>query len=194
MHINNVKTKKCTKCKQILTVDNFYKQKSIYDGLNVLCKDCIDIFNKKYYENNKEEISLYMKEYRKIHKEELKAHEKKYRFEHVDGIRLEAHNLVGQLLGETGIVGGVAFILMVIVTLLNCRKVRVPGRGQSNATIKALSSLGPACRDAVILLAFEGLFGHNLLRFNWLWLAAFSSLALQFARKHIKEPISTKGL
>jgi len=117
-----------------------------------------------------------------------------YRFEHVDGIRLEAHNLVGQLLGETGIVGGVAFILMVIVTLLNCRKVRVPGRGQSNATIKALSSLGPACRDAVILLAFEGLFGHNLLRFNWLWLAAFSSLALQFARKHIKEPISTKGL
>jgi O-antigen ligase len=110
-----------------------------------------------------------------------------YRVSHVDGVGLNAHNLIGQVLGETGILGGIAFLLMVAVTLLNCQKVRSLVRKKlSDPKNKALSGLGLAARDAIILLAFEGLFGHNLLRFNWLWLAAFSSLALQFARTNLK--------
>ena len=110
-----------------------------------------------------------------------------YRVVYVDGIALEAHNLAGELLGETGVVGGISFALMVLVTLVNCYKVRTIARkNRFDPAIGVLSGLGKACRNAVILLAFEGLFGHNLLRFNWLWLAAFSILALQSARMSMK--------
>jgi O-antigen ligase len=113
-----------------------------------------------------------------------------YRVSQVDGVPLNAHNLAGQVLGETGMIGASAFLFMVIVTLANCQKVKGLVRGnRSYPKLKALSSLGLASRDALILLAFEGLFGHNLLRFNWLWLAAFSSLALQFARMNTKRKI-----
>ena len=106
------------------------------------------------------------------------------------GVAVNAHNLAGQVRGETGMMGDSAFLLMVIVTLANCQKVRALARRKgSDPKLKALSGLGLAGRDAVILLAFEGLFGHNLLRFNWLWLAAFSSLALQFAKTNMKAKI-----
>ena len=107
---------------------------------------------------------------------------KRYRYVNIDRWE-QTHNLVGQLLGETGIVGGFTFIMMVMVILVNSRKVRFLGeRNSSDPKLRSLSRLGLACRDGVILLFFEGLFGHNLLRFNWLWFAAFSVLALQFAR------------
>ncbi len=108
---------------------------------------------------------------------------KRYRRENIDERWEQTHNLIGQVLGETGIVGGLTFSLMVIVMVFNSRRVRMLGeRNGSDLKLKALSRLGLACRDAVILLFFEGLFGHNLLRFNWLWFAAFSVLALQFAQ------------
>lgn len=110
-----------------------------------------------------------------------------YRAAHVDGGAYSAHNLVGQLLGETGLVGGLTFALMVGATLTNCRKVRVVARGRDGQTLEVLSALAVACRDAIILLAFEGLFGHNVRRFNWLWLAAFSLLALQYAQQAVRE-------
>jgi len=111
-----------------------------------------------------------------------------YRVAHVDGVSLNAHNLIGQVLGETGVVGGGAFLFMVAITIVNCFKIRgIARRNRSDPKLAALSGLGLACRDALILLAFEGLFGHNLLRFNWLWLAAFSSLALQFGRVMLKQ-------
>lgn len=111
-----------------------------------------------------------------------------YRIAYVDSVPLNAHNLAGQVLGETGIVGSGAFLFMVAITVVNCFKIRnLAKRNPSNPKLSALSGLGLACRDAVILLAFEGLFGHNLLRFNWLWLAAFSSLALQFGTNILKE-------
>lgn len=110
-----------------------------------------------------------------------------YRVQHIDGIALQPHNLVGQVLGETGLIGAMTFILMVIVVLRNCREVKVLSRGTSDPNLNALSGLSAACCNSILLLAFEGLFGHNLLRFNWVWLAAFSTLALQYARKNFEE-------
>jgi O-antigen ligase len=103
-----------------------------------------------------------------------------YRVSNVDGIPLNAHNLYGQVIGETGVIGGLTFFIMVIVTIQSCGKIRIRARNIDDPKLTVLSGLALACRNAVILLAFEGLFGHNLLRFNWLWLAAFSALALQF--------------
>ena len=117
-----------------------------------------------------------------------------YRVAHVDGVPLNAHNLAGQVLGETGVVGGGAFLFMVAITIVNCFKIRgIAKRNRSDPKLSALSGLGLACRDALILLAFEGLFGHNLLRFNWLWLAAFSGLALQFGKQHLLGIKATSG-
>ena len=110
---------------------------------------------------------------------------KAYRIRYVDGIALNPHNLVGQVLGENGILGGLTFLLMVTATLVNCRRIRVLARGRSDLTLQVLWRLGQACRDAVILLAFEGVFGHNLRRFNWLWMAAFSAIAVQYATQII---------
>jgi O-antigen ligase len=110
-----------------------------------------------------------------------------YRKNNVDGVALRAHNLVGETLGETGLVGGTTFLLVVIALLANCRRIKTIGRGHPDPTLTTLSKLALACRDGVILLIYEGLFSHNLLRFNWLWFAAFTVLAVQFARKNIQE-------
>jgi hypothetical protein len=37
--------------------------------------------------------------------------------------------------------------------------------------------LSSALATALFLLLLEGLFGHNLFRFNWLWYAAFLIIA-----------------
>lgn len=109
-----------------------------------------------------------------------------YRVHHVDGVPLQAHNLYGQVLGETGLIGGVTFLMMVMITLKNCRKIKVQSNNHLDPTLSILSGLAIACRNSIVLLAFTGLFGHNLLRFNWLWLAAFSALALQFSSQYTK--------
>jgi hypothetical protein len=110
-----------------------------------------------------------------------------YRVPHVDGVPRNAHSLVGQVLGETGLLGSLPFLLLVSVVLANCRKGRILARSRSDSTLKVLSDLSLSSRDAVLFLAFEGLFDHNLLRFNWLWLAAFSCLAVQFIRQQLSE-------
>lgn len=119
---------------------------------------------------------------------------RKYRVEHGDGIDLNAHNLAGQALGESGILGFASFLLMVAMTLANSyRASRIARQNPGDQTSIVLSDLASACRGAVILLAFEGLFGHNLLRFNWLWLAAFAELAVYFASNRAKaRPVAAR--
>lgn len=103
-----------------------------------------------------------------------------YRVRYVDGVHLSAHNLAGQVLGETGFVGAFAFVVMVAAILLNIRKTRGRAKTKPDPEIATLANLAHSCRDCILLLAFEGLFGHNLLRFNWLWLAAFCVHASRF--------------
>ena len=107
-----------------------------------------------------------------------------YSVGHVDGVALNAHNLAGQVLGETGIIGGVTFLSMLITMLINLRKVKIKPKLRPDLFFSVLSFLSISCRNALFLLVFTGLFGHNLLRFNWLWLAAFSTLAVQFFNQY----------
>ena len=109
-----------------------------------------------------------------------------YRITNVDGVPLEAHNLAGQVLGEMGTLGGGAFLLMISATLLNCSSIRGMFRKSPSSTAQFLAELAGACRNSVLLLIFLGIFGHNLYRFNWIWLATFSDLAFQFMRKKQK--------
>lgn len=73
--------KKCSKCKQIKSKSEFYKDNSRKDGLFGWCKECQNKHNKKYYEEYynhpevKERISKKGKEYR--NQPEIKKHKAK---------------------------------------------------------------------------------------------------------------------
>jgi O-antigen ligase len=110
-----------------------------------------------------------------------------YRIRNIDNNPYNAHNLVAQLLAETGIVGGLAFLLMVLLTFINCGRIIKLNRASPDVTLKVLSGLAVACRYSIIILAFEGLGGHNGLRYNWLWIAAFSILALRFTTQRLHD-------
>jgi len=51
--LNNMELKKCTKCKQDLPSDKFYKNKLTKDGHSIYCVDCTKINSKKYFEKKK---------------------------------------------------------------------------------------------------------------------------------------------
>jgi len=110
-----------------------------------------------------------------------------YREANVDGVALQPHNMVGQMLAETGLVGTVAFLFLVGPLLVNCRRVRQAAKGRPEPLLDVLSKLASACVLSLALLFLSGLFGHNLLRFNWLWLAAFGLLCRTFAEAVARE-------
>jgi hypothetical protein len=123
-----------------------------------------------------------------------------YRVGHLDGVGLLAHNLAGQVLGETGLLGAAAFLVMVGVMFLNGRRIRRLARGSSDEVPLVLSRFAVACEDVLLLLFFEGLFLHNMTRFNWLWVAAFLSQAVAFvavragSRRPTGSPVQAGGL
>jgi O-antigen ligase len=108
-----------------------------------------------------------------------------YRVQVLDGVPKIAHSLPGELLGEVGLIGALAFVLFVGTTWSNSRQVERMLAAESDATSRTLSGLAVACRNVLILMLFEGLALHNAFRFNWLWVAAFCALTLVFARQHL---------
>ncbi len=108
-----------------------------------------------------------------------------YRANRLYGRAEQAHNLAGQALGETGILGTGCFLLMVFVTFRRCNKTIKNKPKDSDDILKILSEFSIACKNTIILLFFAGITGHNLMRFNWLWMAAFSSLAFHFYSERI---------
>lgn len=48
-----VSMKKCTKCKEELSIDRFYKNKLTQDGHSIYCVDCTKVNSKKYFEKKK---------------------------------------------------------------------------------------------------------------------------------------------
>ena len=49
-------TKRCTMCKNDLSIDLFNKKKGTYDGLQAKCKTCSSEHSRKYYQSNKEKL------------------------------------------------------------------------------------------------------------------------------------------
>lgn len=100
----------------------------------------------------------------------------RYRVDKVDGMREQAHNLAGEVLGEMGIFGVITFLGLIVCTIRQFRK------AQSKATPGTfLHMFAGAGFLTVLLLIFFGIGGHNFYRPLWLWLAAFSSLAVAFS-------------
>jgi O-antigen ligase len=100
---------------------------------------------------------------------------------------LESHNLYGQLLGEMGTVGAVAFGLILLGFWANLRAIRRTYRQHPEWDRDFLFHLTRAIGLAVLLMLFEGNFGHNLFRFNWLWYGGFLIIARWCVQQRVQE-------
>jgi O-antigen ligase/polysaccharide polymerase Wzy-like membrane protein len=98
------------------------------------------------------------------------------------GSTIESHSLYGQLMGELGGLGIVTFGCFVLTFVVGLRQLRSRTRNDLSPDGQFLFQLTTALGTAIFLLLLEGLFGHNLLRFTWLWYAGFLVIASRATR------------
>ena len=103
------------------------------------------------------------------------------------GAKIESHNVYGQVMGEMGALGIIAFVGLVGALALHLRKLKRlthPVTGQSPDI--NLHHLARAMATSLFLLLFLGFFGHNLYRYNWAWYAAFTAVGLGVCQDRIR--------
>jgi hypothetical protein len=93
------------------------------------------------------------------------------------GSLIESHNLYGQLVGETGTLGALAFVAVLAGFWINIRWIRKAYRNNPEWGQDFLYYTSGAIGWGVLLMLFEGNFGHNLFRFSWLWYGGFLIIA-----------------
>mgnify|MGYP005836489733 FL=1 len=93
------------------------------------------------------------------------------------GSKLESHNLYGQLVGELGTVGLLAFAGLLVAYRSNIRRLRRLGQDYPFLQDWLPLTLARAIGISILLLLLLGMFGHNLYRYTWLWYAGFLILA-----------------
>ena len=109
------------------------------------------------------------------------------------GSGVESHNLYGQILGELGSLGALAFGAVVgcfAWNLYRCRALRKEMPARPNDLIAQIPG---AVGLSVFLLLFMGNFGHNLFRFTWLWYGGFLIIArhcLELRLAEVTEPVA----
>ena len=91
--------------------------------------------------------------------------------------KLESHNLYGQLMGEMGLLGIVAFSSILACYAINYQWLRRYRREHPDRKDDFVFHLAGAVAMGVFLMLFEGNFGHNLFRHNWLWYGGFLIIA-----------------
>jgi hypothetical protein len=69
--------KKCSKCNEEKSFDNFCKQKRYKDGYQGHCKSCVNEKSKQYYQENKEKIKKFYNQHYKENKQYYKQYNQK---------------------------------------------------------------------------------------------------------------------
>ncbi|WP_319583456.1 O-antigen ligase family protein [uncultured Pseudodesulfovibrio sp.] len=100
-----------------------------------------------------------------------------------DAMGYEAHNLYGQVLGELGFLGTLTFFMAIalcsIQAVRNCKNAKryLAAWGQSpyaeeyRKQFDFVYKVNVASGQCLLLLLFAGNFGHNLFKYNWLFIA-----------------------
>ena len=108
--------------------------------------------------------------------------------------RMQAHNLYGQLAADLGILGMISLLaicLLIYRTAKRIRKVSLswkkPEGGEKAHFIPAVSN---ACFNIMLLLLYNGLFGHNLYRYTWLVIGAILVLGERLSFKGTRTPVN----
>ena len=70
--------RRCSKCGEVKFLFKFVKHKGRKYGFRKECKECVSAYNKRYYEDNTEEVRKRSKQYREEHKEEIIEYKKQY--------------------------------------------------------------------------------------------------------------------
>jgi len=110
------------------------------------------------------------------------------------GMKIESHNLYGQMLGELGTVGAMAFLIMLLAIGLGVRKMLKQIKAhESQPRTLPLYHLVQAIGLSTLLLLLMGLFGHNLYRYNYVWYAAFCSVLLRSYQPQYSEETVYEG-
>jgi O-antigen ligase len=106
------------------------------------------------------------------------------------GCGFQAHNVYGQVLGETGTLGALAFLGIVVCFLANGWEARGLGRklGKEAGTFSV--NLSGAILTALAILLIKGYSDHNLYRYNWLWFGAFQIIAVNCLRAHNRKALA----
>jgi O-antigen ligase len=114
-----------------------------------------------------------------------------YRQRELDGVFLASHNLYGEVLGETGLIGAMAFTFLIGSLITNVRSTKRLEKHHSCPKTRMLSEVATTCGYAIFLLLLFGLAGAGILRFHWLWLAAFVLLARNFSESVVRNEIES---
>jgi hypothetical protein len=101
------------------------------------------------------------------------------------GLKIESHNLFGQVLGEMGTLGVVTFSSILILFWWNVRRIHRAYREHPEWEKDFLYRLVEALAVGVLLLLFLGLASHNAYRFSWQWYSAFLIIASDCIRQRI---------
>jgi O-antigen ligase len=99
------------------------------------------------------------------------------------GSGFNSHNVYGQVMGEMGAIGIVVFLGVLLCFLANWLETRAIYRRRPEWPRDFLYQTTRSIGVCVLLLLFLGWAGHNLYRYNWLWLGAFQAVALHCIRR-----------
>jgi O-antigen ligase len=99
---------------------------------------------------------------------------------------LESHNLYGELLGEMGMVGAMTFLAILAAFAVNWQRIRKAYQQHPEWGKDFLFHVNGAIALAVVLLLFEGNFGHNLFRYSWLWYGGFLIITQHCVQMRLK--------
>lgn len=103
-------------------------------------------------------------------------------FVYASGRGYNPHNLYGQVLGEMGTLGVLAFAGLLLAFRANVREARrLCARAPATDTAFA-ADVSRGVGTSILLLLLFGCAGHNLYRYNWLWLAAVQVVAVHCLR------------
>ena len=110
----------------------------------------------------------------------------KWENRHQYGIWLDAHNLLGKLMGELGIMGLLTFgfFLYVLFKTIQMLKYLYHKYKWEYNFERALID---AVLYSLIMLLFQGLIGHNLFRFNWYINACFVVIITTIVNDRIEQ-------
>ncbi len=103
-------------------------------------------------------------------------------FAKVTGREGGAHNMYGQLLSELGTLGAVAFAGVIYCFYRNAVEARRFYRKNPHIPRGFSFHAARAIGIAIVVMLLMGWAGHNLYRYNWLWLSAFQVAALHCIR------------
>jgi hypothetical protein len=101
--------------------------------------------------------------------------------------KIESHNLYGQLVGELGALGLVAFLAILAGFWLNLRRIAAIRKEHPEWSNDLVFQVASAVGMGVFLLLFMGNFGHNLFRFSWLWYGGFLIIARYCIEARVRE-------